>query len=70
LPAQLRLEQEIRYDIFWQGHADGATTENYGGSKGLELIPAKNTEVIIGIPPLSSTTIPSRRTAGATRPFW
>jgi len=46
-----RLEQEIRYDIFWQGHADGTTTENYGGSKGLELIPAKNIEVIIGIPP-------------------
>src|ERR1700690_1127015 len=46
-----RLEQEIRYDIFWQGHADGTTTENYGGSKGLELIPAKNVEVIIGIPP-------------------
>jgi hypothetical protein len=46
-----RLEQEIRYDIFWQGHAGGTTTENYGGSKGLELIPAKNVEVIIGIPP-------------------
>ena len=46
-----RLEQEIRYDIFWQGHANGTTTENYGGSKGLELIPAKNVEVIIGIPP-------------------
>lgn len=46
-----RLEQEIRYDIFWQGHADGNTTENYGGSKGLELIPAKNIEIIVGIPP-------------------
>jgi hypothetical protein len=46
-----RLEQEVRYDIFWQGHANGTTTENYGGSKGLELIPAKNVEIIIGIPP-------------------
>jgi hypothetical protein len=46
-----RLEQEIRYDVFWQGHANGTTTENYGGSKGLELIPAKNVEVILGIPP-------------------
>lgn len=46
-----RLEQEIRYDIYWQGHTDGTTSENYGGSKGLELIPAKNTEIIIGIPP-------------------
>jgi hypothetical protein len=46
-----RLEQEIRYDIFWQEHADGTTTENYGGGKGLELIPAKNVEVIVNIPP-------------------
>jgi hypothetical protein len=46
-----RLEQEIRYDVFWQEHADGTTTENYGGSKGVELIPAKNTEIILGIPP-------------------
>lgn len=46
-----RLEQEIRYDIFWQTQPDGSTTTNYGGSKGLELIPAKNIEVIIGIPP-------------------
>ena len=46
-----RLEQEIRYDILWQPHADGSTTVNYSGSKGLELIPAKNVEVIIAIPP-------------------
>jgi hypothetical protein len=46
-----RLEQEFRYDIFWQGHADGTTTENYGGSKGLELIPANNVEVIVNLPP-------------------
>lgn len=46
-----RLEQEIRYDILWQPHADGATTVNYSGSKGLELIPANNVEVIIAIPP-------------------
>lgn len=46
-----RLEQEFRYDIFWQGHVDGTITENYGGSKGLELIPANNVEVIVNIPP-------------------
>ena len=48
-----RLEQEFRYDIFWQGHADGTTTENYDGSKGLglELIPANNVEVIVNLPP-------------------
>jgi hypothetical protein len=56
-----RLEQEFRYDIFWQGHADGTTTENYGGSKGLELIPAKNVEVIIGIPPYIEHNNPKQK---------
>jgi hypothetical protein len=46
-----RLEQEIRYDIFWQQQAAGYYAENYGGSKGLELIPADNVEVIINLPP-------------------
>jgi hypothetical protein len=46
-----RLEQEFRYDIFWQQQATGYYAENYGGSKGLELIPADNIEVIINLPP-------------------
>ncbi len=46
-----RLEQEFRYDIFWQGHTGGPTAENYGGGKGLELIPANNVEVIVNLPP-------------------
>ncbi len=46
-----RLEQEFRYDIFWQDHAGDTVTENYGGSKGLELIPANNVEVIVNLPP-------------------
>jgi len=46
-----RLEQEIRYDIFWQQQAKGYFAENYGGSKGLELIPANNIEVVINLPP-------------------
>lgn len=46
-----RLEQEFRYDIFWQEQAKGYFAENYGGSKGLELIPADNLEVIINLPP-------------------
>jgi hypothetical protein len=55
-----RLEQEIRYDIFWQEHIGGPTTENYGGSKGLELIPAKNVEVIIGMPPYLVHNVPNQ----------
>jgi hypothetical protein len=41
-----RLEQKFRYDIQWQTHNSGVTTDNYGVSKGLEIIPAKNVEVI------------------------
>jgi len=46
-----RLEQEFRYDIFWQTGANGVTTENYGGSKGLELIPFEKIEIILSAPP-------------------
>jgi hypothetical protein len=41
-----RLEEEFRYDIFWQTNNSGITTENYGGAKGVELIPAERIEVI------------------------
>jgi hypothetical protein len=46
-----RLEQEFRYDLQWQTHNSGVTTDNYGVSKGLEIIPAKNVEVILAVPP-------------------
>jgi hypothetical protein len=46
-----RLEQEFRYDIQWQTHNSGVTTDNYGVSKGLEIIPAKNFEAILAVPP-------------------
>jgi hypothetical protein len=45
-----RLEEEFRYDQFWQGNHYGQATDNFGGSKGLELIPFQNIEVILGIP--------------------
>jgi hypothetical protein len=45
-----RLEQEFRYDQFWQANQNGQATDNFGGSKGLELIPYYNTEVILGYP--------------------
>jgi hypothetical protein len=46
-----RLEQEFRYDMQWQTHNNGVTTDNYGVSKGLEIIPAEKFEVILGVPP-------------------
>jgi hypothetical protein len=45
-----RLEQEFRYDQFWQANPHGAATDNFGVGKGLELIPFQNTEIILGIP--------------------
>src|SRR5579859_4944744 len=45
-----RLEEEFRYDQFWQGNQRGVATDNFGGGKGLELIPFQNIEIILGVP--------------------
>jgi hypothetical protein len=45
-----RLEEEFRYDQFWQANPYGQATDNFGGGKGLELIPFQNTEIILGVP--------------------
>src|SRR6266851_5790270 len=37
-----RLEEEFRYDQFWQSQSHGLATDNFGGGKGLELIPFEN----------------------------
>jgi hypothetical protein len=46
-----RLEEEYRFDAFWQHQPDGSTATVYGGGKGLELIPADHLELILGVPP-------------------
>ena len=46
-----RLEQEFRYDVQQQTHNNGVTTDNFGVNKGLEIIPEKNLEVILAVPP-------------------
>jgi hypothetical protein len=46
-----RLEEEYRYDQFWQTNAKGITTNNYDGGKGVELIPFEKVEVIFNLPP-------------------
>jgi len=46
-----RLEEEYRYDQFWQNNARGVTTDNFDGGKGLELIPFEKVEVIFNQPP-------------------
>ena len=47
-----RLEEELRYDQFWESLTGGPTLINYGGGggKGVELIPFNPVEIIIGIP--------------------
>jgi hypothetical protein len=46
-----RLEQELRYDVNWsQAKPGGPYTEIYGNTKGLELIPVENIEIIAAIP--------------------
>ena len=45
-----RLEQEVRYDQYWQTRTGAVEFDNYGNGKGLEVIPVPNTEIIIGVP--------------------
>jgi hypothetical protein len=45
-----RLEEEYRYDQFWQENSKGVTTNNFDGGKGLELIPFERVEVIFNVP--------------------
>jgi hypothetical protein len=45
-----RLEEELRYDQYWEGNQYGQATDNFGDSKGLELIPFENVEIILGVP--------------------
>lgn len=47
-----RLEQEYRFDYSYSNKPNGGgeKLDNYGGGKGIELIPSENTEIIIGIP--------------------
>jgi hypothetical protein len=46
-----RLEQEFRYDVQTQPHNSREVTDDFGVSKGLEIIPARNFEVILAVSP-------------------
>jgi hypothetical protein len=54
-----RLEQEFRYDQFWTSLPHGRVLNNYDGGKGFEFIPAQNIEVIVGLPPYETRSVPS-----------
>lgn len=59
-----RLEQEYRYDQTWQNRPGNIDITNYGGAKGLELIPTLNSEIILGQPAYMSRTTPKGTTQG------
>jgi hypothetical protein len=59
-----RLEQEYRYDQTWQNRAGNTDLTNYGGGKGVEIIPTSNTELILGEPGYISRTNPKGTTKG------
>lgn len=58
-----RLEEELRYDQSFQARQHGETLTNFGGGKGLELIPWDTVEVILGIPPYLSHEFPGKNGA-------
>jgi hypothetical protein len=45
-----RLEQEVRYDQYWETRGNGSTLDIFGAGKGLELIPTDTNEVLINAP--------------------
>jgi hypothetical protein len=52
-----RLVQQFRYDTGWQSNS-GFTNANYGGSKGLEVVPFDRVEVSVSAPPYLTHTKP------------
>jgi Putative MetA-pathway of phenol degradation len=54
-----RLEEEFRYDQFFQERAGGAQTAVFDGGKGLEIIPWWTTELLINLPAYQERTIQS-----------
>jgi hypothetical protein len=52
-----RLVQQFRYDMGWQS-GGGFTNANYGGGKGLELVPIDRVELSVSAPPYVTHTKP------------
>jgi hypothetical protein len=52
-----RLVQQFRYDIGWQSH-NGFTNTNFGGAKGLEVVPIERIELSVSALPYITHTKP------------
>ena len=58
-----RLEQQFHADYFGQTQGNGTYINNFGGSKGLELITSYSTELILGFPPFEESCPANSRCA-------
>jgi hypothetical protein len=65
-----RLEQEFRYDMYWESLPGHGWLNNQGAGKGLEIIPAEKFEVILGIPPLEMQSGPPQTNGWANWPMF
>ena len=45
-----RLEQEFRYDQYWENRGNGSQLDIFDSGKGLELIPTTTNEVLLNLP--------------------
>jgi hypothetical protein len=61
-----RLEQEYRFDASHADKPGGVTLDNYGGGKGIEIIPSENTELIVGVPAYEDQNNPKKASASGT----
>lgn len=64
-----RLEEELRYDQSWQSLRGGHQLVNYGGNKGVELIPFDRVEVIIGVPAYETENLTPRKNGWTDETF-
>lgn len=64
-----RLEEEFRYDQYFERLGNGGRLYNFDGGKGLELIPAENVEVILGLPPFQERDVKEPATGFNDWPF-
>ncbi len=59
-----RLEEEFRYDQYWEHLPNGGSLQNYDTGKGLELIPTTTNEIIIGLPPYLERQVKGKAVSG------
>lgn len=52
-----RLEEEFRYDQFFESTPNGSAIANFDGGKGLELIPTVTNEILLNLPAYQERTI-------------